>query len=84
MFEKCFVFEHQPGGVEWRVLEVACSELAKLAELVAGKIEVRGGRVGGWGCLMLGGKALSFLFFMLAVPHEMHAGVHAIGRGELR
>jgi len=38
--EKYFVFEHQPGGLEWRVLEEACAELDKLAALVDGKIKV--------------------------------------------
>lgn len=37
-YEKFFVFEHQPGGLEWRVLGEACAELAKLEALVGGKI----------------------------------------------
>lgn len=39
-YEKYFVFEHQPGGLEWRILEESCAELAKLAALVDGKIKV--------------------------------------------
>ncbi|KAL4451902.1 hypothetical protein ABPG75_007564 [Micractinium tetrahymenae] len=38
-YEKYFLFEHQPGGLEWRVLEEACAELAKLQALVDGKIK---------------------------------------------
>lgn len=38
--EKHFVFEHQPGGLEWRILEEACAELDKLAALVDGKMKV--------------------------------------------
>ncbi|PSC70727.1 nitrate ABC transporter substrate-binding [Micractinium conductrix] len=37
--QKFFVFEHQPGCLEWRVLGEACAELAKLASLVDGKIK---------------------------------------------
>lgn len=44
--EKYFVFEFQPGALEWRVLEEACLELDKLAALIDGKIKVRGGRDG--------------------------------------
>ncbi|KAL4420465.1 hypothetical protein ABPG75_010121 [Micractinium tetrahymenae] len=38
-FDSYFVFEHQPGGPEWRLLGEACTELAKLAALLEGKIK---------------------------------------------
>lgn len=41
-FEKYFVFEPQPGSLEWRILEEACAELSKLSALIDGKIKVRG------------------------------------------
>lgn len=40
-YEKYFVFEHHPGGLEWRVLEEACAELGKLQALVDSKIKAR-------------------------------------------
>jgi hypothetical protein len=40
-YEKYFVFEHQTGSLEWRILEEACTELDKLATLTDGKIKVR-------------------------------------------
>jgi hypothetical protein len=43
--EKYFVFEHQPGGLEWRVLGEACAELDKLAALLEGKLKVGAGLV---------------------------------------
>ncbi|EFN55941.1 hypothetical protein CHLNCDRAFT_145228 [Chlorella variabilis] len=38
-FEKYFVFEPQPGSLEWRILEEACAELSKLSALIDGKIK---------------------------------------------
>lgn len=43
--EKYFVFTHQPGSLEWRVLGEAVAELAKLAALLDGKIKVGRARV---------------------------------------
>ena len=67
--EKYFVFEPQPGGLEWRVLGEACAELDKLAALLGGKLKV------GWvvqrrlsGALGLGGWGLGAGVVTAVVP----------------
>lgn len=37
-FERYFVFEHQPGTIEWEILEIAVAELVKLKALLEGKL----------------------------------------------